>query len=91
MDEFLKMDIFFAVTTVAVAVITVLLAIVLIRVLRILKSIEDISSMVEAEGEKLREDIASVRQKVRDEGLRVSHMLDFLGAGRAKPRARKKS
>lgn len=90
MDEFLKMDIFFVVTTVAVLVVTILLAFVLIRVLRILKNIEDISVMVEAEGEKIREDIAQVRQKVKEEGLRVSHMMDFLGAAKPK-RSRKKS
>jgi hypothetical protein len=90
MDEFLKMDIFFVVTTVAVVVVSVLLAFVLIRVLRILKNIEDISLMVEAEGEKLREDIAHVRAKVKEEGVRVTHLFDFLGAGKPK-RARKKS
>lgn len=90
MDDFLKMDIFFVVTTVAIVVISILLAFVLIRVLRILKNIEDISVMVEAEGEKIREDIAQVREKVKEEGLRVTHMLDFLGAAKPK-RTRKKT
>jgi hypothetical protein len=88
MDEFLKMDIFFVVTTVSVAIITALLAVVLIRVLRILKNVEEISLMVEEEGVKLREDIAHVRAKVREEGLRVKHLFDFLGA--PKPRRRSK-
>jgi hypothetical protein len=89
MDAFLKMDIFFVVTTVSVALTTILLAIVLIRVLRILKNIEDISVMVEEEGEKFREDIAQVRAKVKEEGLRVGHMFDFLGAGRKRTRSKK--
>lgn len=91
MDEFLKMDIFFMVTTVFVAVMTVLLAIVLIRVLRILKNIEDISLMVEEEGQKLREDIAGVRAKVKEEGLRAKHMLDFLSFGKKRSPRTKKS
>ncbi|MDB5194911.1 MAG: hypothetical protein JWO84_95 [Parcubacteria group bacterium] len=88
MDAFLKMDIFFVVTTVSVALTTILLAVVLIRVLRILKNIEDISLMVEEEGERLKEDIAQVRAKVKEEGLRVTHMFDFLKL--AKPRKRSK-
>ncbi len=90
MDEFLKMDIFFVVTTVFVAIMTILLSLVLIRVLRILKNIEDISVLVEAEGHKLREDIAEIRAKVKEEGLRAKHMLDFLSLGRSPKRARKK-
>lgn len=90
MDDFLKMDIFFVVTTVSVAILTVLLAVVLIRVLRILKNIEDISVMVEEEGQKLREDIAQVRTRVREEGLRVKHLFDFLGAPKP-PRKKKRS
>ncbi|MDB5189088.1 MAG: hypothetical protein JWL82_45 [Parcubacteria group bacterium] len=89
MSEFLKMDIFFVVTTVAVVVMTILLALCLIRVLRILKNIEDISVLVEEEGQKFREDIADVRKSVREEGLRAKHLLSFLGTG--KRRSRKKS
>jgi hypothetical protein len=89
MDAFLKMDIFFVVTTVAVAVMTVLLTAVLIRVLRILKNIEEISLMVEEEGEKFREDLAQVRAKVKEEGLRVTHMFDFLGLAKPRKRAKK--
>ncbi len=89
MDQFLKMDIFFVVTTVSVVIMTVLLAVVLIRVLRILKNIEDISLLVEEEGEKFREDIAKVRASVKEEGLRITHLFDFLGAGRKRKRAKK--
>lgn len=89
MNDFLKMDIFFVVTTLAVVVTTILLVAVLIRVLRILKNVEDISVIVEEEGQKLRDDIAQVRSRVKEEGLRVSHMLDFLGAKKPKRRAKK--
>ncbi len=88
MNEFLKMDIFFVVTTIAVVIMTILLAWVLIRVLRILKNIEDISVMVEEEGHKLREDIAGVRAKVQEEGMRATHILDFLSIGGKKPKRR---
>jgi len=83
------MDIFFVVTTAFVAVMTILLTLVLIRVLRILKNIEDISLLVEAEGEKLREDIAEVRARVKEEGLRAKHIFDFLALGKSRSRSRK--
>lgn len=88
MDDFLKMDIFFVVTTVAVVITTLLLAVILIRVLRILKNVEDISVMVEEEGRQIRKDIADVRARVKDEGLRVTHFLDLIGL--KKPRKRSK-
>ena len=92
MNEFLKMDIFFMVTTVAVIVITILLMLLLIRVLRILKNIEDISLLVEEEGQHLREDIAQVRDSVKREGLNLMHVFDFLAGGKRKrTRSRQRS
>ncbi len=91
MTDFLKMDIFFVVTTVAVLVISLLLVFVLIRVLRILKSVENISNLVGEEGEKLREDIAQVRESVKTEGVRIKHLIGLLGLGASfKKRAGKK-
>jgi hypothetical protein len=84
MDEFLKMDVFFLVTTVAVVVLTILLTIIFLRVIRILQNVERISLMVEAEGQHLRDDIAEVRSRVKSEGVKISHLFDFLGAGRKK-------
>ncbi len=89
MNDFLKMDIFFVVTTLAVVVATVLLVAVLIRVLRILKNVEDISVMVEEEGQNLRNDIAGVRTRVKEEGLRFSHMFNFLAPKKPKRRTKK--
>lgn len=90
MNDFLKMDIFFVVTTVAVLVISILLIFALFRVLRILKNVEDISMLVEEEGQKLREDIAHVRESVMEEGVRMKHFISLLGFGAAlKKRAKK--
>jgi hypothetical protein len=87
MDDFLKMDIFFGVTTVAVVVITILLSVVLIRVLRLIKVLEQVTLIVHEESEQIRDDIREVRAKVKEEGLRVGQMLGFLGAFK-KPKAR---
>ena len=82
MDDFLKMDIFFVVTSVSAVIITVLLALVLIRVLRILKNVQDISEMLEDEGRKIREDITRVREGIIEEGFKLKHLMKFIGIGK---------
>jgi len=77
MNDFLKMDIFFVVTTLAVVLVTTLIALVLIRIIRILSNVEDISKMVEEEGKLLRSDIADARANVRAEGFKVKHVAQF--------------
>ncbi len=91
MDAFLKMDVFFVVTTVAVVVTAALLAVVLIRVLRILKKLEAIADMVSVEGEQIREDIQSVRTQVREGGLRIGQLFGFLTGMKKKPARRSRN
>jgi hypothetical protein len=68
MDEFLKMDIFFVVTTVAVIVLTVLVALVLVRLFRILHTVGEISTMLSEEGKELRADIHHMRAEITQKG-----------------------
>lgn len=75
MDDFLKMDVFFAVTTLAVAVVTVLFGVALIYAIRILRTFERLMRSVEDEAELVRADINDVRKKVRAEGLKLSALL----------------
>lgn len=89
MDDFLKMDIFFGVTTVAVLVVSVLLALVLIRLLRILKTVDEVSEIVQGEAEEIRDDIREVRAQVKAKTIEVGNMLGLL-TGFVKPKARRK-
>jgi hypothetical protein len=90
MSDFLKMDIFFAVTTVAVIVLTFLLTLVLIRVLGVLRKIDEVATLVKEEGQQLREDIQNVRESVTEGGLRIGHLFGFLsGVTKRKPRAKR--
>lgn len=61
MDEFAKMDIFFVVTTIAVALLGVLFAIVLYRAWRILGHVERFMQQVNEEAGLVRHDIARAR------------------------------
>ncbi len=88
MDEFLKMDIFFFVTTIVVLCFGILASIALYYAIKILKSIDHVARNVSEESDHLREDISVLRQKVRDEGMKIKHLVDFF-SGMHKRRERK--
>jgi hypothetical protein len=90
MDDFLKMDVFFAVTTVAVLVLSILGGIVFLRVLRILKTLERILEIAEKETERVRDDLEGLRAKAKRDGLKLRHVVSFLG-GLTKSKKRSKS
>jgi hypothetical protein len=80
MDEFLKMDIFFFVATLATVVIAALIAWALVRIVRILGKVEDITDSAAAEAELLRGDIGTLRENVKSEGLKFKHLSRFVRA-----------
>lgn len=77
MNEFLKMDIFFAATTLAVVVLASLGALVLWRVSRVLKHIEHISEQVALESDSIRGDLADVRADIRRGEGRLKSLFGF--------------
>lgn len=89
MDEFLKMDIFFFVTTIAVIVIAVFVAFVLWRLQRVLKNAEHISEQVALESDSVRQDIAAMRDDIRKGKGRIKSLFDF--SGKLGKRVHKKS
>lgn len=76
MDEFLKMDVFFVVSTIAVVVVAGLLSYAIYRAIRILHTLERISHTVSDEADLIRSDIQEARLAARAEGYR------FLGLAR---------
>lgn len=77
MDQFLKMDVFFAVTTAMVIILGILLAFILWRVFRILGHVEHISDIASDEAGRIREDVRDLRAHVRAEGLRLFPFTQF--------------
>lgn len=69
MDEFLKMDIFFFVTTVVALLLGILAALILWRVYRIMTYIEELSREAGEEAVLIRADIARLRSDVKS-GMR---------------------
>lgn len=79
MDEFLKMDIFFFVTTIAVIVLAVLIAFILWRLQRVMKNAEHISEQVSLESDAIREDLAGMRSDIKRGKGRLRSLFGFLG------------
>ncbi len=72
------MDIFFFITTIVVVAIGILLAFILLRIWRILGHVEEISKDVSAESALMRSDLADLRAKIKNEGLKIQILRNFL-------------
>ena len=77
MEDFLKMDIFFLTTTVVVLLLGISLIVALYYIIKILKSIDHVAQNVSEESDNLRGDIVVLRGKIRDEGMKLKHFMDF--------------
>lgn len=91
MDEFLKMDIFFMVTTIVVLAGGMLCVVALFYIVRILKSVDNIAENVSEESDSMRGDIAVLRQKIREEGMKIKHFTDFFSGMASRRKLHKKS
>jgi hypothetical protein len=79
MDQFLKMDIFFEVTTAVVVIFGILGCVALFYLIRLFRTLDRIAGQVHEETEEIRADLDDMRKKTRREGLRLVHLLTFFG------------
>ncbi len=91
MNEFLKMDIFFAMTTAVVVLIGIFSLVALFYIIKILRSVDHVADNVSKESDSLREDITILRHKVRDEGMKMQHLLDFFAGIKNRKEKHKKT
>ena len=77
MEDFLKMDIFFVVTTAVVFGVGTFFMVGLYYVVRILRSVDHISENISHESDSVRQDVALLREKISTEGVRFRHFLEF--------------
>lgn len=80
MNEFLKMDIFFAISSVVAIILAVLIVILLVYAIKFVKNIKYISDKARTETDNLGQDIQTLRENIRSEGLKVKHVLSFFGS-----------
>lgn len=90
MSEFLKMDIFFFVTTIVTIIVGVFIVVALYYLVRILRSVDHLAQNVSTESDNIREDLILLRTKLREEGTKIKHFSDFFaGIARRKQGKRK--
>lgn len=88
MDSFLKADIFFVVTTVAVFAVAVIAIWALVYLVRILRNVEDISETVKKETEKFSNDLGGLRDHVRNNGIVPRFLMRWMGRSGHEKRSR---
>jgi len=92
MNEFLKMDIFFFVTTVVVIVIGIFSAYILWRIGRVLKYVEHISEQASLESDVIRQDLAQLRGDFREGKGKIKSLFSFFSKiGKRPPKTSKES
>ncbi len=80
MENVVKSDVFFFVTTIAIAVVAIAAVAVFIYLILILRDIKNISGRVREEGKHLSKDISDLRRNIRTEGAKVKHFVDFFAS-----------
>ena len=91
MTEFVKMDIFFFITTIVVVVLGVLMVLILLRVWQILGHVERISRDVSEESALLRSDIATLRSDIRIQGFKFRHLKTLFSSALKRFTSKKKT
>jgi|CXWL01.1.fsa_nt_gi uncharacterized membrane protein (DUF106 family) len=90
MNEFLKMDVFFVVTTVIAIIVGILVCVVLYYFARFLRTLNRIADEIEEETQVIRADIREARDNIKREGVRLRDLFSFFGKSARKMVSRKK-
>ncbi|HZX50378.1 MAG TPA: hypothetical protein VFE94_04540 [Candidatus Paceibacterota bacterium] len=78
METFVKADIFFFVTTVAIFLVTILLAVALVYAIRILRDVQHMVRRAKEESDGLFEDISQLRAFIREKGQKVGAVHEIV-------------
>jgi hypothetical protein len=79
METVMKADIFFVVTTVAVALVAVAMLIALVYIIRILRDVTYISKKVKEESDGIISDVRELRASIKSQGVKIGPLAAFLG------------
>lgn len=74
-DSFLKADIFFIITSVAVLVLSVGFGVILYYTIQILKDLKAISEKARFESDKILEDVRAFREKTEEKGALIAKIV----------------
>jgi uncharacterized protein (UPF0335 family) len=77
METLIHADIFFFITTIAVALVTVGIVIALAYLIKILRNVSEVSEKVKEEGAEILEDIHTMRHDLKRDGFRFRFIKNF--------------
>ena len=80
MNEFVKMDIFFTVTTISVVILTIFLVILLIYAIKVFRNLKYISDKMKHEGDRIVEDMQALRENIKNEGFKIKQAFSFVSS-----------
>ena len=84
MTDFLKQDIFFFVTTLAVVFLTILISVLIIYIIKISQDVKYISNKAKSEADLISQDLSDLRQNVKDKGAKLKYFVSFFNNLRKK-------
>lgn len=84
MTDFLKQDVFFFVTTVAVLLVAIFLSVLLIYIIRIAKNVDHITMKIRSETDIIAAELGELRKNIRAEGVKIRHFTKFFSIFRGK-------
>ncbi|MEX0930412.1 MAG: hypothetical protein WDZ79_01895 [Candidatus Paceibacterota bacterium] len=80
MDELLRVDIFFTVTTIAVVVLALVALLALIFLVLVLNELRQLMRRIREEGESVMDDVRMIRETIERQGWRAKEAVDGLGS-----------
>jgi hypothetical protein len=76
METFVKQDIFFFITSLAVVVLTILVAVLVIYLIRITRKVNYIADKAKTETDLLSQELTELRKNIRT-GMKFKHFTSF--------------
>jgi len=77
MNDFIKQDIFFFITTIAVAIFTLVLSVGIFYVIKILRDIKYITKKARDGADIIGEDLSQLRENVKNKGSNIAFLVNF--------------
>lgn len=77
MESIMKSEIFFFISSIAAVVLTILIGVIAAYLIRILRNVDDISEKAKDEVGLIKEDVADLRQNIREDGIKVKSFVSF--------------
>jgi predicted Holliday junction resolvase-like endonuclease len=79
MENLMKSDIFFFITSIAVGILTILLTIVIIYIVKIIRDIKYISGKAKTQADHISEDFDKLRENLKAQSSTAKSFFNFIG------------